>query len=100
MMNDRNDQIINLYLNNPELSIKDIANRFSISTATVSRIARLNNLPRRTGNSGVKLSQQEINSIKQEYLTVKNIYTGKNKTPKYMKQKLIEFKRKIDSTII
>lgn len=51
-MENRNKEIINLYLNNPELTIEDIANKFNVSKATISRIARINNLPRRTGNSG------------------------------------------------
>ena len=67
-MIERDKQIIDLYLNNPELSIKDIAKQFNISASTVSRIARLNNLPRRTGNSGVKLTQKQIGEIKEKYL--------------------------------
>jgi len=55
-MTSRDKMIIDLYLNHPELSIKDIANKFNISTATVSRIARINNIPRRIGNSGTRLS--------------------------------------------
>ena len=54
---ERDKQIIDLYLNHPELSNEDIANKFNISKATVSRIARINNLPRRTGNSGTKLTK-------------------------------------------
>ena len=65
---ERDKQIIDLYLNHPELSNEDIANRFNISKSTVSRIARINNLPRRSGNSGVKLSIQQTEEIKQKYL--------------------------------
>ena len=53
---ERNKQIIDLYINHPELDNKKIAEMFNISTATISRIARINNLPRRSGNSGTKLS--------------------------------------------
>lgn len=66
-MTDRDKQIIDLYINNPELSIKDIANKFNISTSTISRIARLNNLPRRIGNSGIKLSTSQVEDIKNKY---------------------------------
>ena len=65
---ERDKQIIDLYLNHPELSNEDIANRFNISKSTVSRIARINNLPRRSSNSGVKLSIQQTEEIKQKYL--------------------------------
>lgn len=57
-MIERDKKIIDLYINNPELSIKEIANQFQISPATISRIARLNNLPRRTGGSKTKLTQK------------------------------------------
>lgn len=66
-MTDRDKKIIDLYLNHPEFSTKDIAKQFNISTATVSRIARINNLPRRTGNTGQKLTQQQIEEIKNRY---------------------------------
>ena len=66
-MTDRDKKIIDLYVNNLELSVKDIANYFNISSATVSRIARLNNLPRRTGNSGTRLSLTQIEEIKTKY---------------------------------
>ena len=66
-MTDRDKQVIDLYLNHPELSNRDIANKFNISISTVSRIARLNNLPRRTGNSGKKLTLQQENEIKEKY---------------------------------
>lgn len=66
-MTERDKQIIDLYLNNPELSVKDIANKFNISNGTVSRIARINNLPRRTSNSGTKLSNVDIENIIEEY---------------------------------
>lgn len=68
MINERDQQIIDLYLNHPELSNQDIANKFKISTGTVSRIARINNLPRRTGNSGTRLSIEEEKNIVQQYL--------------------------------
>ena len=67
-MIDRDKKIIDLYLNHPEISNKEIAAKFNISTATVSRIARINNLPRRQGQSGKKLSIQQINEIKEQYL--------------------------------
>lgn len=66
-MTSRDKMIIDLYLNHPELSIKDIANKFNISTATVSRIARINNIPRRIGNSGTRLSLQQEKEIKIKY---------------------------------
>ena len=66
-MTNRDKKIIDLYINNPELSVKEIADMFHISTGTISRIARLNNLPRRTGNSGTKLSTIQINEIKEKY---------------------------------
>lgn len=67
-MTNRDKQIIDLYLNHPEISNKEIAAKFNISTATVSRIARMNNLPRRHGQRGKKLSIQQINEIKKQYL--------------------------------
>lgn len=67
-MTERDNNIIDLYLNYPELSVKDIAKQFNISSSTVSRIARLNNLPRRTGCSGVKLSKKQETEIKEKYL--------------------------------
>ena len=66
-MTERDKKIIDLYINNPELSIKEIADQFGISSSTISRIARLNNLPRRTGNSGTKLTQKQIEDIKIKY---------------------------------
>ena len=65
---ERNKQIIDLYINHPELDNRKIAEMFNISTATISRIARINNLPRRSGNSGTKLSNTQIDDIKQKYL--------------------------------
>lgn len=67
-MTDRDKQIIDLYLNHPEISNNEIATKFNISTSTVSRIARINNLPRRHGQTGKKLSVQQINEIKNQYL--------------------------------
>ena len=67
-MTDRDKKIVDLYLNHPELSTQEIANMFNISTATISRIARLNNLPRRTGSSGTKLTKQQTDEIKNKYL--------------------------------
>ena len=49
MVSERDQKIIDLYLNHPEMSNQDIANQFNISKSTVSRIARINNLPRRKG---------------------------------------------------
>ena len=68
-MENRNKKIIDLYLNNPELTIEDIANKFNISKATVSRIARINNLPRRTGNSGQRLTLDQEKEIVNKYLS-------------------------------
>ena len=58
-LQERNKQIIDLYLNSPELSNKEIAEKFKVSTATISRIARINNLPRRSGNSGIRLTLKQ-----------------------------------------
>lgn len=66
-MTERDKKIIDLYLNHPELSNQKIAEQFNISTATVSRIARLNNLPRRLGNSGIRLNNDQIEEIKTKY---------------------------------
>ena len=66
-MIERDKKIIDLYINNPELSIKEIANQFQVSPATISRIARLNNLPIRTGGSKTKLTQKQIEDIKTKY---------------------------------
>lgn len=66
-MTERDKKIIELYLNNPELSNKQIAEKFQISVSTVSRIARINNLPRRVGNSGTRLSKEQIEEIKTQY---------------------------------
>lgn len=66
-MTERDKKIIDLYLNHPEISNKEIAEQFGISVSTVSRVARINNLPRRSGNSGKKLTQQDINDIKKRY---------------------------------
>ena len=64
---ERNKKIIDLYLNHPELSIEDIAKKFNVSTGTISRIARINNLPRRKGNSGIKLTLIQEKEIKNKY---------------------------------
>lgn len=66
-MTERDNKIIDLYLNHPEISNEDIAKQFNISKATVSRIARINNLPRRTGNSGIQLTLQQQEEIKNKY---------------------------------
>ena len=63
-MTERDKKIIELYLYHPELTNRQIAKQFNLSTATVSRIARINNLPRRSGNSGVRLSNKQIEEIK------------------------------------
>lgn len=68
-MTDRDKKIIDLYINNPELSTQDIANQFNISTATISRVIRINNIPRRHGNSGVKLSIEDEKNIVKRYLS-------------------------------
>lgn len=39
-------------------------------------------------------------SIHQEYRTILNVYTPKNRAPKYMKQKLIELKGETDKFMI
>ena len=49
-MIERDKKIIDLYLNHPEVSNKDIAQQFNVSISTISRIARINNLPRRKRN--------------------------------------------------
>lgn len=67
-MIDRDKKIIDLYLNHPEISNKEIAKQFNISPATVTRIARINNLPRRTGNSGIRLSLDQEKEIVRKYL--------------------------------
>jgi DNA-binding MurR/RpiR family transcriptional regulator len=41
-MTDRDKKIIDLYLNHPEKSNSEIAKQFNVSTATISRIARIN----------------------------------------------------------
>ena len=66
-MTERDKKIIELYLYHPELTNRQIAKQFNLSTATVSRIARINNLPRRSGNSGVRLSNKQIEEIKFKY---------------------------------
>lgn len=67
MTKERDKKIIDLYLNHPELSIQDIATQFQISTGTVTRIARINNLPRRKGATGKKLSIEEEKNIQEKY---------------------------------
>lgn len=66
-MTERDKKIIELYLYHPELTNEQIAKQFNISIATVSRIARINNLPRRSGSSGRKLSNEQIEEIKFKY---------------------------------
>lgn len=68
-MTDRDKQIIDLYINHPEISTKIIAKQFNISTATISRIIRINNIPRRHGNSGTKLSLEDEKTIVTKYLS-------------------------------
>lgn len=65
--NERDKKIINLYLNHPELSNKDIAKQFNISVGTVARIARINCLPRRKGNSGTRLTLEQEQTIRDKY---------------------------------
>ena len=66
-MTERDKKIIELYLNHPEITTQQIAEQFGISIATISRIARINNLPRRSGNSGTKLNNKQIEEIKSKY---------------------------------
>ena len=66
-MIERDKQIIDLYINHPEISTKEIGKQFNVSIGTIARIARINNLPRRTGCSGVKLSLEQIEEIRQKY---------------------------------
>ena len=67
-LQERNEKIIDLYLNSPELSNKEIAEIFNVSTSTISRIARINNLPRRSGNTGVRLTLEQEQEIVNLYL--------------------------------
>ena len=67
-LQERNKKIIDLYLNSPELSNKEIAEKFNVSISTVSRIARINNLPRRSGNTGVRLTLEQEQEIVNLYL--------------------------------
>ena len=67
-MTDRDKKIIDLYLNHPEISNEEIAKQFNISKSTVSRIARINDLPRRKGVSGTRLTKKQEEEIKKEYL--------------------------------
>lgn len=68
-MTDRDKKIIDLYLNHPEISTQDIAKQFNISTSTISRIARINNLPRRIG-AKIKnvLTKEQEEEIKKRYM--------------------------------
>ena len=66
-MTERDKQIIDLYLNHPEISNEDIAKQFNISKSTVARIARINNLPRRKGNTGTRLTLEQEQEIKNKY---------------------------------
>lgn len=73
MMTERDSKIIDLYLNHPEIPLKEIAKNFGISTATISRIARINNLPRRTGLSyRVYLTEEQEKDIINEYQNKKS----------------------------
>lgn len=67
-MTERNEKIIDLYLNHPEMKTADIAKQFGVSTGTISRIARINNLPRRTGNKVREFSKEQREEITQKYL--------------------------------
>lgn len=67
-MIERDKKIIDLYLNHPELSTQEIAKQFNISTATIARIARINNLPRRHGGTATQLSNKQIQEIKDKYI--------------------------------
>lgn len=67
-MTERDKMIIDLYINHPELTTKEIAQQFKISISTIARIARINNLPRRHGSTGTSLTKQQIEDIKNKYL--------------------------------
>ena len=91
-MIERDKKIIDLYLNHPEVSNKDIAQQFNVSISTISRIARINNLPRRTGQSGTRLTQQQIKEIKKKYeqccpLIQLQKYLYQNHNNHYLKKK-------------
>ena len=57
-LEERNKKIIEEYKEN-KITIKDIAQKYNIAPATVTRIARINNISRRNGSETKKLSQQE-----------------------------------------
>lgn len=67
-MTERDTQIINLYLNHPELTTAQIAKKFNVSTGTIARIARVNNLPRRNGHIKNEVPQEIKTEIIQKYL--------------------------------
>lgn len=109
-MTERDKKIIDLYLNHPELSTQDIANQFNISTATISRVIRINNIPRRHGNSGVKLSLEDERTIVEKYLNSTPLLTLqkeykisydriKNIISKYTTEKISSAKR-LNPTLI
>lgn len=65
-MTERDKQIIDSYLNDTELTVNEIAKKFGVSNSTVTRIARINNLPRRGGKK--KQIPPEIEQeIKEKY---------------------------------
>lgn len=75
-MTDRDKQIIDLYLNHPEITTKEIAKQFNVSISTIARIARINNLPRRVGSaSNVRLTKEQIEEIKEKYTKAVSILT-------------------------
>jgi DeoR/GlpR family transcriptional regulator of sugar metabolism len=67
-MTERDKQIIDLYLNHPELTTAQIAKKFNVSTGTIARIARVNNLPRRNGHIKNEVPQEIKTEIIQKYL--------------------------------
>lgn len=75
-MTDRDKQIIDLYLNHPEITTKEIAKQFNVSVSTIARISRVNNLPKRIGSaSNVRLTKEQIEEIKEKYSKAVSILT-------------------------
>lgn len=66
--------IIDSYINETNLSLEQIAQKFNISSSTVSRIIRINNIPKRSQNIKEKNQEQII----EEYLKGKSkLYLSK-----------------------
>lgn len=90
MIKERDEKIIKLYLNNPEITIKDIAKQFQVSQATVTRIARIYNLPRRTGGKLDSISEENKKDIVNKYLnSVSMLKLQKKYNISYMRLKNI-----------